>query len=74
MGSDTIFVFNNRKRPSQYGFVPVRSPAALPQDGAWEEVVGPTVVSRCGIDDLVREGIRIHGFCVIGFRAWPRGH
>jgi hypothetical protein len=74
MGSDTIFVFNNRKGPNQYGFVPVRSSAALPQDGVWEEVVGPTFVSRCGFHDLIQEGIRTRGFCVIDFRAWPRGH
>lgn len=68
--SSPIFAFQNQGKPTEYGFVPVRSANALPQ-ADWREVVGWEVsldaAIRSQIDEKVREKIRIQGFHVIDF-------
>jgi hypothetical protein len=64
-----IFAFYDKMTPTRYGFVPARSPEALPQKGArWESVIGfeftPPAEPRSWIDAEVRQGF---SFAVITF-------
>jgi hypothetical protein len=73
MEAQKIFVFRDYAKPTVvYGYVPERSSAALPRDGAeWREVVGsgfvPTPEPRSRTDVAVREGIQIRGYAVVDY-------